>query len=319
MSSSEAAVGSSNWCCTSEDVNALAICLLAIPSALGSDAVKISNHHGRALIFHYICSAVRAFLSRSQFTMGREIQKKKNRSGLQKIRQRPKSKKKVLQHPIIAANWDTSQTLTQNYRRLGLTAKLNKQTGGTEKKASDMAHLHEDTQSGQNLNKGDDLHISRARRSEQINLGEARVERDPQTGKIVRLLQDDSSTRKPNPLNDPLNDLASESDDERRSWSRLAYQYGNSHQVSLPGSNPAGNGSKTDVVAQLEHRAQMPAAKYKRRQTENEQAFIEELVHKYGEDYGKMARDMKLNYMQRSKGDLKRRVSIWKGNGGAVG
>jgi hypothetical protein len=37
--------------------------------------------------------------------MGRELQKKKNRSSIPKKRQNPKSKKKILQNPIIAANW----------------------------------------------------------------------------------------------------------------------------------------------------------------------------------------------------------------------
>ena len=61
--------------------------------------------------------------------MGRELQKKKNRSGINKVRLKPKSKKKILTNPIIAENWDKSQSLAQNYRRLGLTAKLNKNTG----------------------------------------------------------------------------------------------------------------------------------------------------------------------------------------------
>jgi hypothetical protein len=37
--------------------------------------------------------------------MGRELQKKKNRSSIPKKRQNPKSKKKILHNPIIAANW----------------------------------------------------------------------------------------------------------------------------------------------------------------------------------------------------------------------
>lgn len=37
--------------------------------------------------------------------MGRELQKKKNKSSLPKRRQNAPSKKKILQNPIIAANW----------------------------------------------------------------------------------------------------------------------------------------------------------------------------------------------------------------------
>lgn len=38
-------------------------------------------------------------------TMGRELQKRKNRSSVAKVTQKAKSKKKLLQNPIIAAHW----------------------------------------------------------------------------------------------------------------------------------------------------------------------------------------------------------------------
>lgn len=41
----------------------------------------------------------------TSYAMGRELQKKKNRSSVAKVRQKPKSKKKILNNPIIAANW----------------------------------------------------------------------------------------------------------------------------------------------------------------------------------------------------------------------
>jgi hypothetical protein len=37
--------------------------------------------------------------------MGRELQKKKNKSSIPKRRQNGKSKKKILQNPIIAEHW----------------------------------------------------------------------------------------------------------------------------------------------------------------------------------------------------------------------
>lgn len=37
--------------------------------------------------------------------MGRELQKKKNKSSVPRARRKPKSKKKILSNPIIAANW----------------------------------------------------------------------------------------------------------------------------------------------------------------------------------------------------------------------
>lgn len=246
--------------------------------------------------------------------MGRERQKRKNRSGLSRVRQRTKSKKTVLSNPIIAANWDKSQTLSQNYRRLGLAARLNKQTGGVEKDLSKLGAAGE----GENeqTSRHDSLKINSSAGLDSFGLGEAKVEKDPKTGRIIRVIPNNEIVQKPNPLQDPLNDLDSDSDEEVFDGFALDNQHGN---VEPPKNStrhvPI---SSTSIVRQLEESASLPAAKYKRRQTENEQAFVQSLVRKHGLDYGKMARDMKLNYMQRSEGDLKRRVKIWKDNGGTV-
>ncbi|KAL8751673.1 MAG: hypothetical protein Q9199_006248 [Rusavskia elegans] len=67
--------------------------------------------------------------------MGRELQKKKNKSSLNKVKHKPKSKKlNLTANPIVAKNWNKKETLTQNYRRLGLISKLNPRAGGTEER-----------------------------------------------------------------------------------------------------------------------------------------------------------------------------------------
>lgn len=71
-------------------------------------------------------------------------------------------------------------------------------------------------------------------------------------------------------------------------------------------------------MRQLEEQASRPAPKYKRKQPDGEVQFVEELVRKYGDDYGKMARDIKINYMQRSEGDLKKRIKKWREAGGTI-
>lgn len=243
--------------------------------------------------------------------MGREIQKKKMRSGIQKTKQKPKSKKRILSNPVIAANWDKSQTLTQNYQRLGLAAKLNKHTGGTERKAGDVEQLQ--TKDG--------LVIGGKKPQEAVELGEVRIRRDPETGAILEVLDgQEQGVGRANPLGDPLNDLDSSDDDEgaeeQASWARLANQHGN---IAEDQYIERGTDAKTDVVKQLEARASRPAAKHRRKMTENERAFVEELVRKYGEeDYARMSRDLKINYMQRSEGDIRKRVLRWKEEGGSV-
>ncbi len=242
--------------------------------------------------------------------MGRELQKKKNRSGIQKVRQKPKSKKtQLLHHPLIAANWDKSQTLSQNYRRLGLASKLNKHTGGVEKKAADLEREAEEDadEAGFRRRKDDALSIASSKRPEKLDLGEAKIERDPVTGNILRVVGGEEA--RPNPLNDPLNEVDSDSDAEDISWATLANQGGKGGMRGRP----------TGVVEDLESLSSKPAAKYKRKQTDAEKEFIVALVKKYGEDYRAMARDIKVNYMQRSESDLKKRVKVWRENGGRVG
>lgn len=239
--------------------------------------------------------------------MGRELQKRKNRSGISKVRQKPKSKKKILTNPIIAANWDKSQSLAQNYKRLGLTAKLNKNTGGVEKTVSDV--LREAEEGERHV---DTLNItSSSKRKETLDVGEAKIERDPETGKILRVI--DQQTAKANPLNDPLNEIDSDEEEEDE-----IFNPGNQHGNTDPAAHSKSDARKTETVRRLEEEARKPAAKYRRKQPEGEVAFVEELVRKYGDDYGKMARDMKINYMQRSAGDLKRRIKKWRENGGKI-
>ncbi|KAH9842268.1 Ribosome biogenesis protein Nop16 [Teratosphaeria destructans] len=236
--------------------------------------------------------------------MGRELQKKKNRSGIQKVRQKPKSKKNLLLNPIIAANWDKSQTLEQNYKRIGLTAKLNKHTGGVERKADDVRRAREEAAEGKG--KDDPLAIasSSLRRPQTFQVQEAKIERDPATGRILRVIDD--GAKRANPLNDPLAELDSEDSDEE------VDQHPDTFATSQSGSG------MTDVVRKLEQEASRPVKKYKFKQTEGERAFVEELVRKYGDDNAAMARDIKINYMQRSEGDLKRRVKKWREAGGSV-
>lgn len=256
----------------------------------------------------YFCLAPHTRLLSLTAEMGRELQKRKNRSSISKVRQKPKSKKKILHNPVISANWDQTQTLAQNYKRLGLAAKLNKSTGGVERKVADIEREKE--QDGQA--QADGLVINGGKgmgKKDKLDLGEETVERDPETGRILRVVTQSSASVRPNPLNDPLNELDSESESDAEVFD----QHGHSKQANET-SEP-----KTAVVAELEHRASLPEQKYRRKQSEGERVFVEALVSKYGEDYERMARDMEINYMQRSAGDLKKRVKKWKESGGSVG
>jgi nucleolar protein 16 len=169
----------------------------------------------------------------------------------------------------------------QNYKRLGLLSKLNGRSGGSEKtSATTKDGAHHDALA---LN-------TPARTSKTLQPTETKVERDPETGAILRIIEAPST--KPNPLNDPLNDL---SDDEEDEFHGIADKH-----------------VKSDVVKALEESATMEIKLRPRQQSAREEEWIADLVNKYGDDYGKMARDMKLNPYQQTTGDISRRVKQWK-------
>lgn len=79
-----------------------------------------------------------------------------------------------------------------------------------------------------------------------------------------------------------------------------------------------GFGEKNQIIKQLEEQASMGAEKRERQQSDREKEWIERLVRKHGENFDKMARDMRLNPMQQTAADIKRRVAKWQANGGTV-
>ena len=198
-----------------------------------------------------------------------------------------------IQYADVPLHRNQGETLTQNYRRLGLTSRLNSATGGIEK-------LRAGTESKSSTTSK--LAISNAF-PKTIAPTEARVERDPETGKILRVIH---ASKRPNPLNDPLN---SDSEDEKMADDGEEFQ-GFDGEGEPKEKNP--------IVQQLEEMASMEAEKTERRQSEREREWIERLVAKYGEDYQRMARDMRLNPMQQTSTDIGRRVAKWKATGGSV-
>lgn len=203
----------------------------------------------------------------------------------------------VRQHVVLILIRNQKETLTQNYRRLGLASKLNAPSGGTEKTSAILQ------ENAANNNPADTLSIH-SKLPKMVGVSsEVRIVRDPKTGAILEVLDEDDK-KKPNPLNDPLNDLEDSSDEEE--WQGFGT---NEHGVI---DGPASTGeAKTQVIRELEEQASRAAPKKIRKQSERESDWIAELVEKHGDDYLAMSRDMKLNPMQQSVGDLKKRVKKW--------
>ncbi|KAK9236352.1 ribosome biogenesis protein Nop16 [Lipomyces kononenkoae] len=205
--------------------------------------------------------------------------RRKEKSSLPKVTRRHKDKQRkvrIKSNAIIAASWDEKLTLSQNYKKLGLTARLSRPTGGIQKDLK-PAPTSVPVADGATVKA---LESDTAAMSNAVT--EAKIVRDPETGAIVRI----EELKK------------TEFDD-------------------VP--TPAPVSSTTHVVRQLEEYAARGERKLERTQSEREEAWINELVKKHGDDYEAMKKDRKLNIWQQSAGDLRRRVEKWKKKGSVVG
>jgi len=185
---------------------------------------------------------------------------------------------------LTAINRDQNLTLAQNYRLLGLTSKLNARSGGIEKLGSQMDEIQNPPSKPR-----DQLSVA-SKLPTTLNPTEARIERDPLTGAIVRVIR---PPRHSNPLNDPLNDPSDDLNDE-------------DEEEGAPLKR-----SSAGIVQELEEQALIEVEKRPRQQSKREQEWIACLVKKYSDDYGRMSRDRKLNPYQQSEEDLRRRVNLW--------
>ncbi|EAQ90499.1 hypothetical protein CHGG_02434 [Chaetomium globosum CBS 148.51] len=182
--------------------------------------------------------------------MGRELQKRKRRSSRAKVTM-PNRRKKALNpfgNDIIAKAWNKKETLSQNYTRFGLVAKLGKATGGAA--PSNRSTLSTPT---------DPLAAAAADRAHGLlRVGEVRVERDAD-GRITRVVRDE------NPLGDPLNALDSDDEGEagmqlRREQAQAQARRAGYEEWSgfgdAGGAEGEGEGERPEVLRALEREAE---------------------------------------------------------------
>lgn len=113
--------------------------------------------------------------------------RKMNRSSIRKSSRRLKDKLRnvnIHSNPIIAANWDKSLTLQQNYKKLGLRAKLGSLAGGQEQKVETLSEIRA-KKSTANITPSD---IEETEDPAKIPEGEARLIRDPETNEVVKVI-----------------------------------------------------------------------------------------------------------------------------------
>ncbi|KAL6950891.1 hypothetical protein ACO0QE_000173 [Hanseniaspora vineae] len=242
--------------------------------------------------------------------MGSVRARKMARSSVKKATRRTKDKQReanIRGNAIIAENWDYSQTLAQNYKRLGLKSKLGTAAGGQEAdlsskimkkslvRAQTIADMDSDDEdvddaaSGADFINPEELNSDGEFDEAKIPAGEARIKRDSD-GQVVKVIYGSKKF-----------DI-----DESVEVLKKAEQNKNAQK----------NKAETQVVQQLEEYANRPIVRHERVESEREDEWLEKLYKKHGSNYKKMFFDSKLNIYQQSEGDLKKRVEKWKARKG---
>ncbi|KAK4155954.1 ribosome biogenesis protein Nop16 [Chaetomidium leptoderma] len=221
--------------------------------------------------------------------MGRELQKRKRRSSRAKVTMPNRHKKALnpLGNSIIAQNWNKKETLSQNYTRFGIVAKLGKTTGGTAPSNKSTLNTATDPLAAQSGDQG------------LLLVREVKVERDA-AGRITRVLRD------ANPLHDRLNDLDDDTE-EQQQQQREQEQQKRYDEWSGIREDDGGEG-RPEVLRALEREASRPTEKTVRHQSGREVEWLRRLVARHGDDAAAMARDGKLNPMQQTAADIRRRL-----------
>lgn len=201
--------------------------------------------------------------------------RKMARSSVRKNTKRVKDKQrniKMTAHPVMQQHWDNKLTLKQNYKKLGLTVRLNKQAGGEEPEIQDLTQYREEQAAKEAAAEITPQSVASEEDPSKIPEGEARIIRDPETNEAVKVI------------------------------------YG-TMKVSQAGSNSE---EKFSIVDELtEYNKQHAKAKNVPQLPEMEIAILERLHAKYGEDFEKMRWDKKLNPTFMSAGQLKKKFGLW--------
>ncbi|KAI8072639.1 ribosome biogenesis protein Nop16 [Gongronella butleri] len=194
------------------------------------------------------------------------------RSGRKNTRRTGEKSKRISfqNNPYIKQNWDKKQTLLQNYRRLGLSTRLNgKAAGGVEKLYADEASNEVDSEPKE-LKELTEDEIEKVKRT--LAPGEGLIQRDDE-GNVIRIIVGEKQSH-----NDILD------------------------APIIPVE------AQTDFVRELEAQAANVPEKAKEHVSSSESAWLDKLIAKHGDDYQAMFWDKELNINQFTVAKLKKHI-----------
>ncbi|ORX63167.1 hypothetical protein DM01DRAFT_1331243 [Hesseltinella vesiculosa] len=202
-------------------------------------------------------------------------QRRTQRSGRKNTRRTgDKAKRMSFQNnAYLKAHWDKKQTLKQNYKRLGLSTRLNgKATGGEEKLYADRPdEAPQDTTEPVELAELTEEDIEKVKQT--LRPGEGLIQRDDE-GNIIRIITGEKMDHN-EILDAPVVPVE----------------------------------AKTDFVRGLEAQAANVGPKAKVHVSSSESAWLDKLVAKHGDDYQAMFWDKELNINQLTVAKLKKRIT----------
>ena len=189
-----------------------------------------------------------------------------------------------------------------------MTAKLQHPTGGIEKSQKDTQPIHSDSE--EEAKNGVSRDEISQKKATTLVPQEVSIERDPHTGAIIRIISPQDSGHKVVAHGTSQNKSAEKTTASNKSiFSEWVPDTSSDDDDSAPAWP---TGTADTVVSKLERQTGAVKGVSKRKQSARELEWLSRLEAKYGEDYARMARDMKLNPMQQSEGDIRRRFGRWK-------
>ena len=206
--------------------------------------------------------------------MANPRQRIKNRNPSRKVKQKTKNPLKISfqkTHPLLMKNWDHKKTLEQNYENLGLVSNLGGKAGGC----------------------GNEYEI-RVRESERLrSLNEIEFTTLQDFDSIVPTIDTRIETIEGALNLDPKT---------LRIGTKINHKHAPESDITT---------EPTDLKLEIQQLLKQQELNFEKKivnSSRNEELVLQDLISKYGQDYSKMSRDLKLNRYQFSEGQLKRKI-----------